>query len=735
MANALFPRCDIPEKDKTPAWCGKVLDYAEYLLQAYNFRRAEFTSLYRSYNGVKTPQQNAIWQRTYGKENKAKYIAYRAGRTKINLLQGEFLKRPLAATVETINKEAMSEKMRQMNFMVGAMHAKDAIRDLKEKVGVDVMEGAPVPESEDDPIWTKMSFKDKCEDIMQIILNEQIKSLNLVHIFGEQFVDLAVTNLPFGKIEIDEYGNVRFKRFDPRDAIYEEIEGDYFLEKSTVKGGRERLAIHEVLSRYDFTDKERDTLNDIRSNFSAKYSSSKMIRNNNGEILVDVIHVEWKASRPRYYKIAKKTKNQLDWDSEKDTVMFEIPAEQYEKNKAAFDKDVASGKYIIETRWEEDLWEATRIGGLIDKNCRRKPFQMRRHDSPAYILDSSYIGLNFGKIDGVSISIQKTLENFDNMFDIVMYQLLKELNKMKGKVMIYNRAALPKNKTMKDIAYDMANDSFIDVDTSGATNFSGRNLDGLDLFREVDLGLSQSVQQLLVLKDQLLMTMDRITGINETREGNIQASATVTNSQQAIENSRTQTAPMYYAFELYIEKVLTRICEATKISYAFFNKEKGEQILGASKLNFLQVTQEIGYRDYGVHIQPGGKYMDVKQKMRAMLELSLNAKEISPLDILKFEMSETFVEAEKIFQDAYIRIQENAIRQQQAEIQSRQQMQQQQLEQQVQLSREEREDIQQHDINKIAAEGEKEILVDDNKTKNKMGVDQQNAENKFLQGN
>lgn len=734
MANALFPRVDIPESEKTPDWCGKVLKYAEYLLMAYNFRRAEMTSLYRTYNGVKSQEHNNLWQRTYGRQNKAKYIPYRAGRTKMNLLQGEWIKRPLAATVETINREAMSEKMRQQNFMLGAMHAKDAIRDLQEKAGVDVMEGAPVPQSEDDPVWQKMSFKDKCEDIMQIVLNEKVAKLNMIHKFGEQFTDLLVTNLPYAQISLNEKGKTEFTRIDPRDAIFEEVDGDYFIERSPIKGARRRMPVHEVLERYDFTDKERDTLNDIRSNYSAKYSSSKYIRSNNGEVLVDVIHVEWKALKPRYYKIVKKTKNQLEWDSTTDTVTIEIDPLKYERNKALYDKEVASGKYVIETRWEEDLWEATRIGGVIDKNMRRKPNQMRRHDSPAYVMDSSYIGLNFGKIDGISISIQKTLENFDNIFDIIMYQILKELNKMKGKVMIYDRAALPKNRTMKEIAYDMANDSFIDVDSSANGNFGGRNLDNFQLFKDLDLGLSQSVQQLMLLKDQVLATMDRITGINEVREGAIQASATVTNSQQSIENSRTQTAPMYYAFEQYVEKVLMRICECSKIEYAFYNKEEGEQILGTDKFKFLQVTEEILYRDYGVRVQSGGKYNEIKEKMRGLMQFSLQAGQVEPMDILKFELSETFVEAQRIFEDAYTRIQENAAKQRAEEQQAQAQMQQQQLQTQVQIAQENREDNQQAAIDQIGAKTQGQIAIDDNKAKNKLVNDQHNAENKFLQG-
>jgi len=259
-----LPNIAVLEKDKTPEWCKGFLFYARNLLTTYDWRRQQMSSLWQSYNGVKTATHNNLWEKTYGRQNKAKYIAYRAGRTKINLLHGEWIKRPLAATVETINIDAISEKMRQMDFMMGAMLAKPALEDLRDKAGVDVMEGAQIPSSEEDPIWAKYSPKDKCEDVMQLIINEKIKKLNLVQKFGEQFLDVCVTSSCYGKIEIDEKGNVDYLKIDPRDAIFQEIENDYFLQKSVVKGCRQKMPVYQILQRYDVTEAEKNILQDMQ---------------------------------------------------------------------------------------------------------------------------------------------------------------------------------------------------------------------------------------------------------------------------------------------------------------------------------------------------------------------------------------------------------------------------------------------------------------------------------------
>ena len=174
--------------------------------------------------------------------------------------------------------------MKQMDFMIGAMMAKKEIEELKDKAGVDLMEGAPIPESEDDPLWEAMSPKDKQEVIMQIIVDEQIKSLKLIKKFGECFRDARIAAKCFAKIEINQDGDVDLVRIDPLDFIYEEIDGDDFLEKSPIKGCRTRMPLHEILRRYELTQKQRDLLYAIQENPDPyiRRSGGMLTQNNQG---------------------------------------------------------------------------------------------------------------------------------------------------------------------------------------------------------------------------------------------------------------------------------------------------------------------------------------------------------------------------------------------------------------------------------------------------------------------
>jgi hypothetical protein len=736
MALANWPRQDLPVSKKDDAWRRKHLDYAEQLLKNYSDSRARMTRLYESYNGVKTPLSLAWIERRYGKQNAAKYIAYRVGRTKLSLLHGEMLKRPLSSTVETINSDAISAKMKQMDVMIGAMLAKDELKKLKDIAGVDVMEGAPIPESEDDPIWKKMSPKDKEEDIMQIILDEQLIELDVKKKVADCFLDLLITSMCYCKLEVDQNGDVQLHRIDPRDAIFEEIQGDDYLEKSPIMGCRQTLSIQEILTRYDLTKDQRDKLDNARLNPSlyigAQGISRGYMRQVSGQMVADVIHIEWDSVTPMYYKKSPKTKSQMEVDSGSDVYTLEMDARYYEDNIDMHSKNIAKGEYQIETRYRIVKYEATRIGGCIDVNMREKPYQVRSMDDPTQVMNSTYHGYICSTVDGVRISIQQMVENFDNMYDVNMYQINKDLARAKGKALFYDLAGLPEGKKMKDIMYQVLNDGIVSFNSAAAGNFAGKNLDLTNAIKEIDLGLSASLEYSLRLQDNILNQLNQITGINENREGQIAASSTATNANSAISASRTITEPIFFGMNGLVKRLLHSVVNVSALSWAFYKVEKGEQILGTDKFKYLQASKELGYKDYGVHIEDGSRYMEMRKDMKELMSISLNAKEIRPMDAYKVLLSETTAQMKAALETSWDQMQKAAAMSDQANNQVQQQIAAAKLQQQVDLANADREDRQLATLTEIDASADAQIRVDDNNAKNQFYHQQQKTESDII---
>jgi hypothetical protein len=370
MINATFPRQDVPLYKKVdsngnlvPAFAKQHLDYSEALLQGFGPRRGVMDRLYQSYNGIKLPGSLSYLEKNYGKQNKSKYISYRLGRTKMNLLHGEFLKRPLTATVTTTNIDAVSEKMRNMDVLRGAMIARKEVEDIKNIAGVDLMEGVQIPKTEDE--FEKMQPKDKDETIMQIILDASVPELKLKHKLSQCFLDLLITAMCYCKVTIDEEGEVTFDRIDPRDAIYEQIEGDDYLRNSPIRGSRQRLFVHDILLRYRLTPEERDILDTARQNPDYFINQSRgFARMVNGQLQCDVIHIEWDSVETEYYEYSPKTKIQMEIDPRTDSIEREIYPEKSDESFADYQKQAATGKKF-KTKFKTVQYEATRIAGRM----------------------------------------------------------------------------------------------------------------------------------------------------------------------------------------------------------------------------------------------------------------------------------------------------------------------------------------------------------------------------------
>lgn len=710
-----FPRTDVPEKDKNDAWKSRFLDSAENILKNYNPARLRMTKFFMGYNG-RTDTNGLKWlTETYGQLNRGKYRPYYLTRKNIDLLHGEYLKRPLSATVTTINSDAVNNKIQQQDFIRGAMHARDEIAAVKDKAGVDVMEGIPIPKDETE--FEKMSFKDRCEDIAQIICDNQLIDLDVKKKLGDGFKDLEITNFAYFQIERNEKGDIELHKIDPRDAIFEAIEGDDYLEKSPIMGCRKALSVHQILLQYELTTEQRNTLNNARENYNQYIGADGLSRGymsyQNGDLLCDVIHIVWKSVKPTYYKKVAKTHPmykelyEMGIDlSPEDVNDMEIDAVDYEKNIAYHEKNIKKGYYEIVTKYSEDEYEATRIGGIIDVNMRRTFFQKHSVDKPSKILNSYYTGYVHGRINGETISLYQIMEVYGDLFDIIKYQQTREVAKIKGKSLAIDRAGLGQNQKLTDMMYKWANDNVLEWDSSAAGNLGNRSLDPANMFKEIDSGLGDSFRDLVMVEMNVINSLNQITGISENRTGVTAASSTATAQQADISNSRTITEGLFYGYSGCAKRVVKAIVDASALSWAYFKTDKAEQILGSEKFSFLQSTIELAYRDYGVHIEDGSKYMEITQKLQSLTEVALNAKEIHLSDAMNVMLAETLAQKKQFLRSALDRTMQIAQQQMQAEQQAAAQMQEQQLQTQVQISQEDREDREKNEKENIILKGE-----------------------------
>jgi hypothetical protein len=735
----VWPSQDVLETEKTPKWYAQHLDFAEELLKNGDARTSKMSRLYNGYNGVVASKSVAYLTHAYGFKNKNKYIDYRVGRTKIDILHGEFLKIPLNSTVRTINSDAVVKKLEQYDFNLGAASVRDEIQKLR-SVGVDPLEGMEPEDPADPNFQKKIKPKDRYEIIMQRIINSLVEKLDIVEKIGSNFLDGEITSRMYSQIVVDERtGAIDLDPIDPRDGIWFEFDKDPFLKKTFLMGRRQKMSINEVLTKLPINDTQRQTLKGIRDNFTEyvnnpDYKGKYSIQN--GEYIVEVIHIEWMGLRREYTKKSPKTKSQMEFSNKEDGFLnISVTAGVYEANKKEVDKNAKKNGQEVITEFTKELYEGCRIGHLIDVNCRVKPFTMKDEDTGDPMF--SYTGCLIKPVDGESISLQEVIENFSSLFNVVMYQINREIGKMKGKSLVIDKGLLPKGKTVKQLLYQITNDSFTDLSSAGLTNMAGKDMNIMNMIKEFDLGLSDSFPQLVALKNDILQLLDFMTGINNERTGDIQASSTSGNAMAAVEASRTITEGLFFYTHKYTENVLIKLAETAKVVWGIYNPDKLRTILGDSDFEYIEATADLADQKYGVYLTNGRRESELMQKIEKYAEFYANSKELQFVDLVDVTLAESLSEIKTIAVNGWERVQ--AVREAETNKQLMAQRDNVQSTNQANLEAVERNRKLQveGDLLKIAAKGQADLAVKTAEQKGDMILNQQdaiNAKNNNQQG-
>ena len=726
-----FPSQTVPENVKlTENWQRGHFLYAEDLLTQNMSRIGKFTKLYNTYNGVVNPSSINYLTNTYGKRNRSKYVSYRLSKIKIDLVNNEWLTRPLNSTVSTTNILSQTAKLDNYQMVLGASHVKKDIEKLK-SVGVDPLDGMDVPDIADQDAWAQMSFKDKNEDVMQVLINSSITDMELREKFNRNFQDVLITGMCYGQNTVTLEGDDDYITIDPRDAIYLEIERDTFLEKSPLMGHYEGMTLHDCLRKWRWTPREAEQLKEMAKTAQGDISNSlyrgryKYIGK---EFIVGCIHIEWKSVRPTYYKISPLTESQKLVNPEDTNYKIELNAEEYEANIEKHNANVKKGLYSIEVKYQEELWEGWQVGHEILKDVRRKPFTMRREDAPGDVFGYSYTGMLANTVNGTRISMQELMSAITDAFDIVMYQMMREIGKVKGKSIVYDSAALPRGQKISDILYQLANDNFVNINTSASGNMAMKDVANALGIKEVDLGLSQSFPSLVNLARELKIMLDELSGVNPDRAGQTAASSTATNAQSNISNSRIITEHWFFLTGMFCEKVFTKIAQQRKLIWGLYKPNKARIVLGDEKFGCMEATRDLAYCDYGIKFIDGGKEQVIRRRIFGLAEASLNAKELRYQDVMEMEMAETLSEARAILNKAWKEIQAvSAQRQAQGE-QAQGMMNQQNLQAQMEMANADREDKQIQEKEIVVLKADEQIRIDNNKMGKQLVVDQNKIE-------
>lgn len=603
---------------------------------------------YDTHNGKYTEKFKEYYTKNYGKTLSTTFVPFHLAKTKEKLLFGEMLDIGLKATVETINPEAIAEKMQHVAFMKNLIQFKPVFEQVKQDTGMDVFNGMPIPDQGTPQAEIAMKPKRKNEIVMQRIADKKIEEDMFKMKLYDCITNLVLNSECHGVVERDTNGVDTFRPIDPKYITIQEQQNDPFCLRTPFVLEARLLYKNEIFQMFpDMKSETREYINRIGTAESDAAVDSTVFQHIQGQIAVMCYYGNWKTSVPVYVKVSPNKKGGEPY------IRF-IDAFNYEKNKPSFDREEAKGDYKIEKYWKDEIWEGWRLGTGHYHGIKVKTNTQQRMVNGKYRAAFDYMHCLYGTVDGKRISLEEMIHNLSEVYDLIMHIIKREIKKVKGKVYTYDERFMPTRLgNMSAVMYDVVEHGVIQINSAvdGLEN-DQQVTNAAQFIQSIDLGLTQSFEILLGLKNDIVNSIDKLTGINETREGMGKASATATGTMQSIEGSRSITKDLFFMLQIFSSMALTKIVDKTKINWQYLDSLQGT-FLDDDDLDFLHVTEEICMDEFSAYFSDGKEYNEVKQFAMQLFPQEINASNLRTKDAIRFKASQSLAEGLQILDKAW----------------------------------------------------------------------------------
>ena len=318
------------------------------------------------------------------------------------------------------------------------------------------------------------------------------------------------------------------------------------------------------------------------------------------------------------------------------------------------------------------------------------------HVKPYKLLDyCPIIGTVYEQKNTEAKSLVDLMKPFQVIYNVCMNQLYKLLEKEVGKVQLMSlrHIPVPKDGDAQDALdvweMEARNRGVVFVDDS-PENLKAPS--SFNQFTALDLTRTQEIQSRYTLAQQMKIECWELIGMSKQRMGNIAASETATGTNTAMQQSYSQTEPLFVAHEYVMGQLYQAIVDAALYTESSKPQSTLSYITNEGESAFVQVNgTDLSLRDIQVFLtnRPEDTQMfnELRQLSQAVIQ---NGGTL--YDIIELYSTKSMREMKKTFKDLKDRQEQQ--QQQQMELQQQQQQAQQQqaqaaLEQAKQMAMEE----------------------------------------------
>jgi hypothetical protein len=354
----------------------------------------------------------------------------------------------------------------------------------------------------------------------------------------------------------------------------------------------------------------------------------------------------------------------------------------------------------LEWGWINQWYQGTKIGPDI---YHIKPFKLLNY--------CPIIGTTYEVKNTEAKSLVDLMKPFQVIYNVCMNQLYKLLEKEVGKVQLMSlrHIPIPKDGDAQDALdiweMEARNRGVVFIDDS-PENLKAPS--SFNQFTALDLTRTQEIQSRYTLAQEMKNECWELVGMSRQRMGSVSASETATGTQTAMQQSYSQTEPLFVAHEYVLGQLYQAIIDAAQYIESSKPQSTLSYITNEGESAFIQVNgTDLKFRDLKVFLtnRPEDTQMfnEIRQLSQAVIQNGGTLYDVIELYSTKSmrEMKKTF----KDLRDRQMQMQDQQMQLQQQQQQAQAEQAQAALQQAAQLAQEKQaHDDYQNELDRLSKE-------------------------------
>jgi hypothetical protein len=297
----------------------------------------------------------------------------------------------------------------------------------------------------------------------------------------------------------------------------------------------------------------------------------------------------------------------------------------------------------LEWGWINEWYQGTKIGPDI---YHIKPFKLLNY--------CPIIGTTYEVKNTEARSLVDLMKPFQVIYNVCMNQLYKLLEKEVGKVQLMSlrHIPIPKDGDAQDALdiweMEARNRGVVFIDDSPENLKSPSSF---NQFTALDLTRTQEIQSRYTLAQQVKMECWELVGMSKQRMGSVSASESATGTNTAMQQSYSQTEPLFVAHEYVLGQLYQSIIDASLYVESKKPQSTLSYITGEGESAFVQVNgTDLSFRDLKVFLtnRPEDTQMfnELRQLSQAIIQ---NGGTL--YDVIELYSTKSMREMKKTFKD------------------------------------------------------------------------------------